>query len=139
VSLAAKEGRVIKFGIRLHVIVRETEEKAWAAANDLIRYVTDEDIAAAQKVFSRFDSAGQSQMSQLHNGSRENLEISPNLWAGVGLVRGGAGTALVGSPQQVADRIKEYYALGLRHLFSRGIRTSKRHTDLPSWFSRYCR
>jgi alkanesulfonate monooxygenase len=41
------------------------------------------------------------------------LEVSPNLWAGVGLVRGGAGTALVGSHQEVADRIAEYYALGI--------------------------
>ena len=56
-------------------------------------------------------------MAALHGGgkkrSRADLEISPNLWAGVGLVRGGAGTALVGSPQQVAQRIEEYAALGL--------------------------
>lgn len=51
-------------------------------------------------------------MSALHGGKRDKLEISPNLWAGVGLVRGGAGTALVGNPQQVADRLKEYAALG---------------------------
>jgi alkanesulfonate monooxygenase len=45
--------------------------------------------------------------------TRADLEISPNLWAGVGLVRGGAGTALVGDPQTVAARIQEYAALGL--------------------------
>jgi alkanesulfonate monooxygenase len=50
---------------------------------------------------------------QLHRGSRDNLEISPNLWAGVGLVRGGAGTALVGDPPTVAARMKEYMALGI--------------------------
>ena len=97
----------------MHVIVRETEREAWAAAQDLIRYVTDESVAAAQKVFERFDSTGQNRMSQLHKGSRESLEISPNLWAGVGLVRGGAGTALVGSPEIVAQRIKEYQELGI--------------------------
>ena len=49
----------------------------------------------------------------VYDNVREGLEVAPNLWAGVGLVRGGAGTALVGNPQQVADRIKEYAALGL--------------------------
>jgi alkanesulfonate monooxygenase len=46
--------------------------------------------------------------------------VSPNLWAGVGLVRGGAGTALVGDPQQVADRIQEYAALGLDYFILSG-------------------
>lgn len=110
---AAQFGRTVKFGIRLHVIVRETSEQAWQAADELISYVTDDTIAAAQKAFSRFDSVGQQRMAALHGGRRDNLEISPNLWAGVGLVRGGAGTALVGNPQEVADRIKEYAALGI--------------------------
>ena len=52
-------------------------------------------------------------MRELHGGSRDGLEIYPNLWAGVGLVRGGAGTALVGSHTEVADRILEYAALGI--------------------------
>jgi alkanesulfonate monooxygenase len=111
--LAAEQGRSLRFGIRLHVIVRETENEAWAAANDLIRYVDDETIAKAQKAFSRFDSEGQRRMAQLHSGSRDNLEVSPNLWAGVGLVRGGAGTALVGDPATVAKRMQEYADLGI--------------------------
>jgi alkanesulfonate monooxygenase len=52
-------------------------------------------------------------MTELHNGRTERLEVSPNLWAGVGLVRGGAGTALVGSHAEVADRIQEYHDLGI--------------------------
>lgn len=110
---AAASGRTLQFGIRLHVIVRETEEEAWAAAESLIAHLDDETIAQAQNIFSRMDSSGQARMSALHNGSREQLRIGPNLWAGVGLVRGGAGTALVGSPQQVAQRIAEYQALGI--------------------------
>jgi alkanesulfonate monooxygenase len=110
---AAVHGRTVRFGIRLHIIVRETENEAWAAANELIRFVTDDTIAAAQKTFARFDSAGQQRMSRLHAGKRENLEISPNLWAGVGLVRGGAGTALVGDPETVAARLREYVSLGV--------------------------
>lgn len=112
-KLAEAEGRTLRFGIRLHVIVRETESEAWDAANQLIRYVDEEAITTAQKAYSRMDSVGQQRMSQLHNGSQEALEISPNLWAGVGLVRGGAGTALVGDPDTVAARILEYADLGI--------------------------
>lgn len=114
---AARLGRTVRFGIRLHVIVRETEAAAWAAAEDLISRVKDETVVQAQAVFARMDSEGQRRMAALHQGgakrSRADLEISPNLWAGVGLVRGGAGTALVGDPQTVADRIKEYADLGI--------------------------
>ena len=106
-------GRTVRFGIRLHVIVRETNEEAWAAANRLISHLDDDTIAAAQQAFARSDSEGQRRMAELHGGSREALEISPNLWAGIGLVRGGAGTALVGDPQTVAERFKEYAALGI--------------------------
>jgi alkanesulfonate monooxygenase len=110
---AAEYGREVRFGIRMHVIVRETEEEAWQAAEELIKYVDDEMIENSQKIFGRFDSVGQKRMSQLHNGNRDSLEISPNLWAGVGLVRGGAGTALVGSAENVAARMKEYEEIGI--------------------------
>src|SRR5215475_11452082 len=112
-KLAAAEGRRLSFGIRLHVIVRETAAEAWREADALIRHLDDETIATAQRAFARFDSVGQQRMSRLHGGKRDKLEISPNLWAGVGLVRGGAGTALVGNPDQVAARMKEYIALGI--------------------------
>lgn len=110
---AAAKGRKVSFGIRLHVIVRETNEQAWAAADDLIKYVSDEAIAKAQVAFAGMDSIGQRRMTELHGGRRDKLEVSPNLWAGVGLVRGGAGTALVGDPKTVAARIKEYMAVGV--------------------------
>ena len=114
---AERHGRKVKFGIRLHVIVRETDEEAWADAERLISRLKDETVVQAQAAFARMDSEGQRRMAQLHAGgtkrSRKDLEISPNLWAGVGLVRGGAGTALVGSAQAVADRIKEYADLGI--------------------------
>ncbi|HEY9104192.1 FMNH2-dependent alkanesulfonate monooxygenase [Chitinimonas sp.] len=110
---AADKGRTLRFGIRLHVIVRETNEEAWRAANELIKYVDDETIARAQSTFARMDSEGQRRMSALHNGKRDKLEISPNLWAGVGLVRGGAGTALVGDGPTVAKRMQEYADLGI--------------------------
>jgi alkanesulfonate monooxygenase len=110
---AAAHGRTLRFGIRLHVIVRETAAAAWAAAEELISHVDAAAIAAAQQAFARLDSEGQRRMSELHRGRRDQLEISPNLWAGVGLVRGGAGTALVGDPDTVAERMREYAALGI--------------------------
>jgi alkanesulfonate monooxygenase len=112
-AAADKAGRKFTFGIRLHVIVRETEKAAWEAADALIAHLDDETIEKAQKNFATFDSVGQQRMAQLHGGKREKLEVSPNLWAGVGLVRGGAGTALVGDPETVATRMKEYQALGV--------------------------
>ncbi|MCC5624068.1 FMNH2-dependent alkanesulfonate monooxygenase [Nostoc sp. CHAB 5715] len=117
---AELEGRTLRFGIRLHVIVRETESEAWDAANQLIKYVDEEAIAKAQKAYARMDSVGQRRMTQLHHGNREALEISPNLWAGVGLVRGGAGTALVGDPQTVAARMLEYASLGIESFILSG-------------------
>jgi alkanesulfonate monooxygenase len=110
---AADQGRTIKFGIRMHVIVRETADEAWAAADKLISRLDDETIARAQAAFAKMDSEGQRRMAALHGGRRDKLEIAPNLWAGVGLVRGGAGTALVGDPEQVAARMKEYAELGI--------------------------
>ena len=123
---AAARGRQLQYGIRLHVIVRETEDEAWRAAAELVSELDEATVAAAQARFKGMDSVGQRRMAELHRGRfnkadiRDGLEISPNLWAGVGLVRGGAGTALVGSPEQVADRIKEYAALGLENFILSG-------------------
>jgi len=108
------------------VIVRETEDDAWRAAAELVSHLDESVLAAAQKKFAQMDSVGQRRMAELNKGKlnkadvREGLEVSPNLWAGVGLVRGGAGTALVGNPEQVAARIEEYAALGLDYFIMSG-------------------
>lgn len=112
-GLADKAEREVSFGIRLHVIARETSAEAWADADRLISKLDDATIVAAQTVFARMDSVGQARMTRLHGGRRDKLEISPNLWAGVGLVRGGAGTALVGDAETVAERIDEYRRTGI--------------------------
>ncbi|MEN3112708.1 FMNH2-dependent alkanesulfonate monooxygenase [Uliginosibacterium paludis] len=113
---AARLGRKVRFGVRLHVIVRETESEAWAAAEKLISRLDDETVARAQASFAKMDSEGQRRMAALHRQgggrSRAELEISPHLWAGVGLVRGGAGTAIVGNPEQVAAKLREYQDAG---------------------------
>ena len=111
---AEARGRSLSFGIRLHFIVRETEDEAWREAERLISKVSDSQIAAAQARFTQqMDSVGQRRMAELHGGDRNRLLVAPNLWAGVGLVRNGAGTALVGTPEQVAARLREYQAVGV--------------------------
>ena len=70
-------------------------------------------------------------MLALHNGSASSLEVAPNLWAGVGLARGGAGTALVGSHEEVADRIAEYAELGISEFVLSGYP----HLEEAYWFA----
>ena len=110
---AAERRREVRFGIRLHAIARDTAAEAWDEAARLLAGMSPERIARAQAVQRASGSEGQRRMSALHDGRVDSLEVSPNLWAGVGLVRGGAGTALVGSHEEVADRIAEYHELGI--------------------------
>lgn len=118
---AANKGREVSFGIRLHFIVRETDDEAWAAADRLISQLDDETIREAQQRFTaESDSVGQRRMAALHGGRRDKLEVSPNLWAGVGLVRAGAGTALVGSPKTIAARLREYQDIGIETVIGSG-------------------
>jgi alkanesulfonate monooxygenase len=116
-GLAAEAGRTLRYGIRLHVVSRDT-----AADQEAIRKV--------QEGLARSESEGLRRMRELHGGSTDNLEISPNLWAGVGLVRGGAGTALVGSHTEVADRIEEYAKLGISEFILSGYP----HLEEAYWF-----
>ena len=119
---AHAKGREVKFGLRMHLIVRETNEEAWAVANKLIARLSDEAIAAAQQKLAKdSDSVGQQRMVALNQGGRrDKLEIAPNLWAGIGLVRRGAGTALVGDAKTVAERLREYQALGIDTIIASG-------------------
>lgn len=110
---ALAQGRTVRFGLRVHVVSRDTAEEAWRQADELIARLSDADIAAAQNRLRTLESVGQNRMLDLHGGSRDRLVVAPNLWAGIGLVRGGAGTALVGSHEQVAERIAEYQAAGI--------------------------
>jgi alkanesulfonate monooxygenase len=133
--LAAEAGRTLRFGIRLHVITRDTAADAWAEASRMLDSLDPADIEAAQGALARSESVGQRRMRSLHSGYRAGgsaaeLEIYPNLWAGIGLVRGGAGTALVGSHCDVADRIEEYAALGIEEFIFSGYP----HLEEAYWF-----
>ena len=134
-GLAATAGRELRFGIRLHVITRDTEHEAWAVAGALLDRLDPDEIETAQQILGATESAGQHRMRALHasyrNGGRaSDLEIYPHLWAGVGLVRGGAGTALVGSHEQVADLIEEYASLGVSEFILSGYP----HLEEAYWF-----
>ncbi|RRR87031.1 LLM class flavin-dependent oxidoreductase [Streptomyces sp. RP5T] len=129
-GLAAEEGRTLRFGIRLHVITRDTAEQAWAEANRLLEGFDPETVRSVQAGLARSESEGQQRMLALHGGGRDRLEIHPNLWAGIGLVRGGAGTSLVGSHDEVAERIEEYHALGIDEFVLSGYP----HLEEAYWF-----
>jgi alkanesulfonate monooxygenase len=113
-------GRELRFGIRLHVIARDTAADAWAQAQRLLDGLDPAEIERAQAIQRASGSEGQRRMAALHGGRTDALEVSPNLWAGIGLVRGGAGTALVGSHDEVADRIAEYHHLGIEEFILSG-------------------
>lgn len=112
-SRAALSGRTVRFGMRAHIVVRQTESEARATAERLIAHLTQEQIDAAQAEIARSDSVGRTRMSQLHGGDRARVWLRPNLWAGIGLVRGGAGTALVGSPAAITKLMNEYREIGV--------------------------
>ncbi|HEX2314470.1 MAG TPA: LLM class flavin-dependent oxidoreductase, partial [Thermomonospora sp.] len=136
-KLAAEEGRELRFGIRLHTISRDTGKEAWREADRLLEGLDPAAVATAQRALAASDSVGQQRMRALHEGFRErggstrDLEIYPNLWAGVGLVRGGAGTALVGSHTEVAERIQEYADLGITEFILSGYP----HLEEAYWFA----
>ncbi len=136
-DLAAREGRAVRFGVRLHTLSRDTSAQAWDEAARLLRRLDPAAVAQAQQALAASESVGQQRMRTLHKRYREggggdvrDLEIHPNLWAGVGLVRGGAGTALVGSHTEVADRIEEYAALGIEEFILSGYP----HIEEAYWF-----
>nr|WP_203635127.1 LLM class flavin-dependent oxidoreductase [Streptomyces sp. SID10815] len=129
-GLAAERGRTLRFGIRLHVITRDTAAQAWAEADRLLAGFDPETVRSVQAGLARSESEGQRRMLALHGGGRDGLEIHPNLWAGIGLVRGGAGTALVGGHDEVAERIKEYHALGIDEFVLSGYP----HLEEAYWF-----
>jgi len=134
-ELADEAGRTLRFGIRLHTISRDTAKEAWAEANRMLDELSPAEISTSQRALATSVSVGQQRMRGLHEayrdgGKAQDLEIYPNLWAGVGLVRGGAGTALVGSHAEVADLIEEYASLGIDEFILSGYP----HLEEAYWF-----
>ncbi|RZQ59632.1 LLM class flavin-dependent oxidoreductase [Amycolatopsis suaedae] len=132
---AEAAGRQVRFGVRLHTISRDTADQAWAEAQRLLDALEPEQVRSAQRQLAASESVGQRRMVALHQGGLDRgvrgLEIYPSLWAGVGLVRGGAGTALVGSHGEVADLIEEYHSLGIDEFILSGYP----HLEEAYWFA----
>jgi alkanesulfonate monooxygenase len=110
---SARYGRTLKFGYRVHVVVRDTEEEAREAAAHLISAV---DTATGDAIRSRSldsTSVGVKRQAELRDAASEDGFIEPSLWTGIGKARSGCGAAIVGSPQQVIDKIRRYQDLGI--------------------------
>ncbi len=135
-GLAKEQGRELRFGIRLHVITRDTSEAAWAVAQQMLDELDPAVVAQAQDTLGASLSVGQQRMRALHEGRRDardahDLEVAPGLWAGGGLVRGGAGTALVGSHREVAELVEQYRAIGIEEFVLSGYP----HVEEAYWFA----
>ncbi|MGE0170402.1 LLM class flavin-dependent oxidoreductase [Nocardioides sp.] len=128
---AVEVGRELKFGIRFQVVARSTTDAAFEQAESLLEGVTDEMIANAQTVLRGRGSVGQQRLLDLTGGNRDKLLIAPNLWAGISLVRGGGGTALVGSYAEIADRMEDYMAVGVDEFILGGYP----HVEEAYWFA----
>ena len=112
-SKAAQYNRTIKFGLRVHVIVRETENEAKAYANKLISKL---DIKMGEDIKNRAldsKSLGVSKQASLREKADQEYYAEPHLWTGIGLARSGCGAAIVGNPEQVYQKIKSYMDMGI--------------------------
>ena len=132
------EGRTLRFGLRLHTLSRDTSEEAWAHAQWLLDGLDPADRspqaqAGAAARASRPASSGcwRCAAGARRTPTRASSRSHPNLWSGVGLVRGGAGTALVGSHEEVAERLEEYHALGIDEFILSGYP----HVEEAYWFA----
>jgi len=110
---ASTYGRTLKFGYRVHVVVRETEDEARSAAAHLISAV---DAATGDAIRSRSldsTSVGVRRQAELRESAGNDGFVEPHLWTGIGKARSGCGAAIVGTPQQVIDKIHRYEAMGI--------------------------
>jgi alkanesulfonate monooxygenase len=117
---AAKYNREVKFGLRVHVIVRETEKEARDYADSLISKL---DIKMGTDIRNRAQDAtslGVARQSQLRDEADEKYYVEPNLWTGIGLARSGCGAAIVGNPDQVVAKIEHYIEMGINSFIFSG-------------------
>ncbi|TNJ66978.1 LLM class flavin-dependent oxidoreductase [Paenibacillus hemerocallicola] len=114
---AASYGRTLEFGIRIHVIVRDTEHEAWEAAEKLVSMIDPEVESRMKNYYRETDSEAQRRMNGLLHG---DFRFGKYKWAGIGRVRKGAGTAVVGTPEQVKQGLEEYMDAGVNHFILSG-------------------
>ena len=110
---AARHGRRLRFGYRVHVVVRETEDAARAAADRLLSKLDDAAGAAIRNRSLDAGSAGVRRQAEVRAASDGDGYVEENLWTGIGRARSGCGAALVGNPDQVLAKLEAYADLGI--------------------------
>ena len=146
---AAGYNRTVQFGLRVHVIVRETEEEARAYADSLLSKL---DLDLGTDIRNRAQDAaslGVARQSQLREEADEKYYVEPHLWTGIGLARSGCGAAIVGNPDQVVEKLERYMEMGIRsfilsgyphqqecELFAKHVLPRIKTVSLPSIFGR---
>ncbi len=113
-SKAARHGRNLHFGLRIHVIVRETEEEARSAARELVSRLDDHIGMGIRERAQDAKSKGVQRQTELREAADKEGYIEDHLWAGIGRARSGCGVAIVGDPDQVYRKIKAFMDLGVR-------------------------
>jgi alkanesulfonate monooxygenase len=117
----AAAGRSAGYSVSFQVILGDTEDEAWAKAEDLLEHMSAAAIERQRTYLSGSDSVGQRRLAgYVERSAADGFRLGPNLWAGLTQVLGGNSVALVGTPDQVADRIAEYVGLGYDHVLLRG-------------------
>ena len=113
---AAGYGRKVDFGLRIHVIVRETEEEARAAASELMKYIELDEAKGTEIRERALDakSYGVARQAEMRALAQDDGFAEPNLWTGIGRARSGCGGAIVGNPDQVLAKIQRYMDMGIR-------------------------
>ena len=146
---AAGYNRTVQFGLRVHVIVRETEEEARAYADSLLSKL---DLDLGTDIRNRAQDAaslGVARQSQLREEADEKYYVEPHLWTGIGLARSGCGAAIVVNPDQVVEKLERYMEMGIRsfilsgyphqqecELFAKYVLPRIKTVSLPSIFGR---
>ncbi len=110
---AEQKGRTLRFGYRVHVVVRDTEREAREAAAHLVAALDDSTGAAIRNKSLDAGSVGVARQGELRQAADDDGYVEPHLWTGIGRARSGCGAALVGTPEQIAEKLAQYQALGM--------------------------
>lgn len=119
-ACAQKYGRVLDYGLRVHMIVRDTEQEAREYARMLVSKLDDEQGRLIRERAQDSTSLGVSHQAKNRELADVEGYVEPNLWTGVGRARSGCGAALVGSADQILSTIEEYKAMGIRSFIFSG-------------------
>ncbi len=130
---AAGYGRTVDYGLRVHMIVRETEDEARAAADKLVSKLDDEFGAEIRNRAQDAKTLGVSLQAKAREAADDAGYAEPHLWTGIGRARSGCGAALVGNPDQILAKIQRYHDMGIRAFIFSGYP----HLEECELFGRY--